>query len=351
MLSDGDETRIRLFRHHSADLETVRPDLKGRYVCPLCLTDFPEEAVIGTSPELTIEDCIPKGLGRIEIVLTCQKCNNTAGTAIDSELHKRLDFESFCKATQQEGVSGRLTYEGLDVGVEVIRTAGATPNMEIRIIEGQSNKDHVRLIQETMAEAKAKGILPKDMKLLLGPRTVPHNPKALTALLKAGYLLFFKAAGYGPLFSPLFDPVRVQIRDWQSNAVNVVSVVFRAILLPPTVCMVKGDPSGIAVPVPLSDAPTIVILPHEDSTYASGTSSAAAIVMQESARSPSISHRGLHLFPRAMLNAPPRLVLRASVRHAAAEMTDARNTAVLVCPIGLATMNRARPLPLENLEW
>jgi hypothetical protein len=272
MPSEGEEKRIKLFRDHSADLERVRPELKGRYLCPLCLAEFTEEAVLGASPKLTLEDCIPKGLGPIVLVLTCDSCNNTAGAMIDSQLHTRLDFESFCKATQEEPVRGRMTYEGLSVGIEVIRTGGPTPRMDIKIIEEQSNKEHIQLIQDTMKDMKEKGLLHQGMKLHFGPKTIPHNPRALTALLKAAYLLFFKAMGYGAILSSIFDPVRRQIRDNQSKAVDVESVALRVPLasLPTTLCQVNGDLSGVGVPIPLSkyDAAYMVILPTSESTYA-----------------------------------------------------------------------------------
>lgn len=59
MASGGEQLRLRLFRVFSANLARFRPELAGQYHCPLCLDAFPEQAVLGATPTLTIEDCIP----------------------------------------------------------------------------------------------------------------------------------------------------------------------------------------------------------------------------------------------------------------------------------------------------
>src|ERR1700712_3923958 len=58
------------------------------YACPLCRYPFVREAV--AAHELTMEH-VPAGrLGGRELVLTCRRCNNTAGSALEADA-VRLD--------------------------------------------------------------------------------------------------------------------------------------------------------------------------------------------------------------------------------------------------------------------
>ena len=65
MASQSEPNRYRLFGHYSENLALACPNLKGKYVCPLCLQfDFTENSVCGENPDLTEEHCIPDGLGK-----------------------------------------------------------------------------------------------------------------------------------------------------------------------------------------------------------------------------------------------------------------------------------------------
>jgi len=269
---NGEARRIKLFRQLSSRLGAYKPELQGQYVCPLCGTGgFTKKSVLGSQPALTEEHCIPRELGKVVTVLTCAPCNNTGGSMIDQHLYKRLRFESFCKATQEEPVRARMTCEGQSLGIEVKRTGGDKPRMDIRIIAEQSDPTSVAAAQEKMAALAQQGVV-NPMQMHFGPAVIPDNRKALTAALKSAYLLLFKKVGFPPVFSPLYDPVRQQIRDAKSSAVALDSIALRVPLeaLPPSLSVVTSPAfGGLAVPVPLEkwDVGYTVIMPTDEHTY------------------------------------------------------------------------------------
>lgn len=273
MTSKQESRRVNLFRCLSANLAKVNPQLEGQYICPLCGTSgFTESDVLTSQPRLTEEHCIPDGLGMTISVLTCARCNNTAGSKIDSELHKRARFEAFCKAEQSKPINTRMTIEGMDVGVEVTRTGGDKPRMDIKILAEQSNPEHVRKSREIMFERTKNGLPPNPIKLHFRSNVLPRDRLVLVSLLKAGYLLLFKHLGYYPIALPIFEPVRQQIQDFNSKRLNVESIVLRYPIeaLPEAICFLRTEGAeGVAVPIALSNYGIgfFVILPVDFETY------------------------------------------------------------------------------------
>ena len=274
MASKNKQRRQGLFRVMAANLAGLRPDLAGTYICPLCLTGgFIETDVMGPSPRLTEEHCIPDGLGPVTAVLTCATCNNTAGANIDGELHKRVEFDAFCRAEQKNGFNARLTSDDQNMGTEITRNGGEKPHFDIRIIAKQSNEKDVEKFKDTMMAWVDRGITPNPFKLHFNGNVLPRERLAHVALLKAAYLLLFKRLGYYPILLPIFESVRSQIRNFEAEELNVPSLVLRMQLdkLPDTICHIRATGAqGVAVPVPLTKYGIgyFVIMPINEGTLA-----------------------------------------------------------------------------------
>lgn len=274
MASHREPWRQQLFRELSANLARLRPEYAGQYVCPLCMIGgFTEADVLGPSPRLTEEHCIPNGLGTTISVLTCARCNNTAGMELDNELHKRVEWDAFCNAEQKQLFNVRLSGDGNNVGIEFGRTGGGNPTMNIKIIARQSNPADIKRLQEVFTVWKEGGATPNPIEVHFRANVLPRERLARIALLKAGYLLLFKRLGYYPITLAIFEPVRRQIRDFQSQELNVDSIVLRFPIesLPETICFMRTPGAvGVAVPVALSKYGVgyFVIMPINDSTYA-----------------------------------------------------------------------------------
>ena len=91
------DTRMALFDRLSEELTSLRPEVVGRYCCPICLGLFERAEA---NQVLTLEHIIPDGLGKRLPALTCKTCNNDVGGAkLDSHLHMRMGLESFFKGS------------------------------------------------------------------------------------------------------------------------------------------------------------------------------------------------------------------------------------------------------------
>jgi len=274
MVSRGEWRRRQLFQELSANLAGLRPEYAGQYVCPLCMIGgFTEADVLGASPLLTEEHCIPDGLGPTISVLTCAKCNNTAGAKLDNELHKRTEWDAFCNAEQKRPFKVRLSGDENNLGIELSRTGDENPTMNIKVIARQSNEADIKRHQEIFTVWKKGGATPGPMKIHFRTNVLPRERLARIALLKAGYLLLFKRFGYYPITLTIFEPIRRQIRDFQSQQLNVESIVLRYPIesLPETTCFMRTPSAvGVAVPVAFSKYGIgyFVIMPINESTYA-----------------------------------------------------------------------------------
>lgn len=274
MASKNEQRRQGLFQEMSANLARLRPDLAGTCICPLCMTGgFTEADIIGPSPRLTEEHCIPDGLGPTTAVLTCAACNNTAGANIDGELHQRVEFDAFCRAEQRNAFNGRLTSDDQNMGIEITRTGGEKPHLDIRIIAKQSNEKDVQKYKDAMMARAEHGISSNAFRIHFKGNVLPRERLAHVALLKAGYLLLFKQLGYYPILLPIFETVRSQIRNFEAEELNVRSLVLRMPLakLPDTICHIWAlGAQGVAVPIPLTKFGIgyFVIMPINEGTHA-----------------------------------------------------------------------------------
>ncbi len=72
----------RLFHELAADFGALRPGFSHTVCCPLCLHEFPLDAI----DKLSVEHIVPSRLGGQSRTLTCLGCNNGQGTRLDSHL-------------------------------------------------------------------------------------------------------------------------------------------------------------------------------------------------------------------------------------------------------------------------
>src|SRR5882724_8834404 len=107
-MSEGEIKREGIFKFYSDHLQLLAKEnladkiyLEKRvYICPVCLSEF--SSVNMDDNPLTLEDAPPKSLGGTANVLTCKRCNNTAGHKIDFHLTEKLrelDSQKFLLGT------------------------------------------------------------------------------------------------------------------------------------------------------------------------------------------------------------------------------------------------------------
>ena len=83
-LTRGERKRLALFELYAANVVLYRPDLAGRFSCPVCAHEFVQGDVLGQSPRVNVAHVYPDSLGGKLLTLECERCNGRLNTAGDS---------------------------------------------------------------------------------------------------------------------------------------------------------------------------------------------------------------------------------------------------------------------------
>ena len=186
------------------------PEVRGWYVCPLCLRAFPAEALISEPPLLTVDEAPPKAStrGPITKVLTCKACNNEAGRQLEGELKKRRIVDDFAAGQLHQPTPVDFEVgDGTRVRAEVIFDNGV---LKVTGVPEATNPEDFSLhwswwdrqVDEEIPNAQFS------VHLLAYDSVRSH-----LALFKAAYLVSFATFGYSYIWRPELGSVRDAIRD------------------------------------------------------------------------------------------------------------------------------------------
>lgn len=180
----------------------VAPAHRGQgYACPICL---------GISPSLatfTLEDVPPQSVGGRPLLLTCERCNGSAGTKLDWHWANFSDVEGFATGNLPEPVTVNFTYEGLRVVAELSNDGSG---FVLKIIKKASNSQTVGEIEQLVRDAIEADGRPQPMHVHLHKSKFDERLVRLS-VLRAAYLTGVAVTGYGMI--PVWDPIRRQILD------------------------------------------------------------------------------------------------------------------------------------------
>jgi HNH endonuclease len=97
----------------------VRAEQHGEpiYPCPICLTPFTVDAL--ADGRLSSEHVPPESVGGHELVLTCKRCNNSAGTKLDADAAVKELVRSAMAGTRQHRERVKAAIGDLRVNAEV----------------------------------------------------------------------------------------------------------------------------------------------------------------------------------------------------------------------------------------
>ena len=113
--------RQALFNVGAKAVSRISGRVLDQYCCPLCENMFDRAAL--SDGTLTIEHVPPASQGGKGLVLTCRKCNTTAGSTVDAETHRRQEHYKFLDAMAGKGkqYAGRakLTVENDNVNIQM----------------------------------------------------------------------------------------------------------------------------------------------------------------------------------------------------------------------------------------
>jgi hypothetical protein len=187
-------------------MQDMLPTAGEFYACPLCLVTYGRDAL--DHGVFTREHVPPRHAGGRVLVLTCKRCNDTAGSTIDAEAEGREAVHDFLAGLP----TARDLHAEFDVGGARVRgnvsnTGAAT---FLSVVPQASNPKEVaemRRILEALAAGGAGGSI--------GFRLVERVSvtSAKLSWVRAAYLAAFAALGWRYVFMACLGPVRDQLAD------------------------------------------------------------------------------------------------------------------------------------------
>ena len=211
-----------LIGRYEADLQKILPNFERGFVCPICLRLFDRKSNL--SSELAIEHIVPKKLGGKLTTLTCRRCNNTAGTKLESHLVKRVRIEG-----GKEPISAGAEFCGSKFRGGVHLPNSCNGVMKFFGIRKQSHFQEIDKFGKLLSDGVWEG---ETFKLDLEPGYVP----ALTAvaLMRSAYLLMFRIFGYRYLFEKSAESIRKTLTEplVETDVTKVIS--WRTKVHPPS---------------------------------------------------------------------------------------------------------------------
>lgn len=170
------------------------------YVCPVCVRPFSRSAV--ATRQLTVEHVPPECFGGRALLLTCKKCNNTAGSLFDAHAERKESVEEVLLGIRERVQNVKFTVAGVKVNAELNARPGA---FDVRIPPGINRPGTEEKLQAVLSKGTAIDVeFEEDKYADLG---------AKISWLRSGYLLLFAVFGYGPVFDAALDIVRRQILE------------------------------------------------------------------------------------------------------------------------------------------
>jgi hypothetical protein len=210
-------TKLRWFRRGSAAFERTFPgliasrfgrDFGAVYVCPICDRAFTEAAV--RAGVLTAEHVPPLSFGGSELLLTCKKCNNDAGTLLDAHARRKEDLAEVMTRPPSKPLKVRVEHRGRKVNARLI---ASTKGWELRVVERANDP-------KAMTEFQASGPPEAGQEIkvdFVGNRFAELGAKI--SWFRSGFLALFAAFGYRFSFDPALAIVKRQITSPESRLI------------------------------------------------------------------------------------------------------------------------------------
>lgn len=201
-------TKLRWFDRGAAAFERTFPGVIASefgagapplYVCPLCDRTFPREAIdVGL---LTAEHVPPVSFGGQELLLTCQRCNNGAGSDVDAHARRKENVLEALSGEVDRAFTVRVRREEQSVNARLI-TSNKTWTLKV-------DQHHNR---PGAAESFIGSGLAVDTPIHLqfdGDRFAELGAKM--SWFRSGFLALFSVYGYRFSFDPALSIVKRQM--------------------------------------------------------------------------------------------------------------------------------------------
>jgi hypothetical protein len=207
---------LSVVRHNTKNL-VFEPDIEDIVICPICFDRyFSRESLF--SRELTLEHVPPRSLGGSVRTFTCKNCNNWAGSKLESQLNRELEFIDFMAGIQ--GVSQNIFYQ-LN-GSPVLTATFSIRDDNQWVLIGAPDRSNPRDLEQLRHILHSKPHDEWNFKLKFRPYR-DRFPQA--AQLRIGYLLAFGTLGYSFLMNPGLRVIRGQILHPQEKILPTWGIV------------------------------------------------------------------------------------------------------------------------------
>ena len=204
------------------DLLQIWPNAKRGFVCPLCLRFF--EGTENLTTSVSIEHIVPDALGGTVTTLTCRRCNNTAGTQLDSHLVKRVRVEGRSKP-----IPADVEFRGTKFRGEVHLPESVSDSFGIYGVPKQSDPREINRFFSLLDNGIWDG---QELKVRLEWGYEPV--RSAVALLRSAYLLMFRLFGYRYVYDRSAVVIRESISQPTMETDGLRGISWRVECSPPS---------------------------------------------------------------------------------------------------------------------
>jgi hypothetical protein len=199
-MSISSATKRQWFERGARAFGDAAPRYLGQgYCCPICL------GISSSMSMFTVEHVPPDSVGGRPLILTCQRCNGTAGTTVDWHWSNFTDVEGLMSGSLPEPVTVNLTYEGLKVVAEV---SNKGDGYVLRVVEKASKKANIEQFEDLIKAAIDAGETPSTLNIQMH-KSRYREQLLKVSVLRAAYLTGVAMAGYRVI--TFWNPIRMQI--------------------------------------------------------------------------------------------------------------------------------------------
>jgi hypothetical protein len=178
------------------------------YVCPICDTAFAEAAV--AAGVLTAEHVPPQSFGGRELLLTCKKCNNDAGTLLDAHARHKDDLAEVMSRPPSRPIKVKVEHRGRKLNARLV---ASETGWELKVVQRANDPKAVTAFQ---TDGPPKAGEPINVEFI-GNRFAELGAKI--SWFRSGFLALFAAFGYRFSFDPALVIVKRQLLSPESRLI------------------------------------------------------------------------------------------------------------------------------------
>lgn len=208
--------RRKLFRNYSKNLSLYRPELVGRFLCPICLEEFSDPS------QIALAHVIPDAMGGRLTTLSCNRCDSEIGHKYNRHLVKEKEhFDDFEKPSQ-----AYVTFQPKgNRGIKVIADLAGLREPRPHIKCYPTSKMPKEIYRDYFSESGPGNAL--EFSLGFSRESIDLRKRNLS-LIHSSFLMMFYQFGYEYILSECADYMREAIIGKNKfinfkNAINFIN--------------------------------------------------------------------------------------------------------------------------------